>query len=30
MAYSLGMDHVRYDYCYPKWGMDLTLSLIHI
>ena len=24
MAYSLGMDHVRYDYCFPKWDMDLT------
>lgn len=27
MAYSQGMDHVRYDYCYPKWGMDLTHPL---
>ena len=24
LATSLGMDHVRYDYCFPKWGMDLT------
>lgn len=24
MAYSQGMDHVRYDYCFPKWDMDLT------
>ena len=24
MAYSQGMDHVRYDYCYPKWDMDLS------
>lgn len=26
MAYSQGMDHVRYDYCFPKWDMDLTHS----
>jgi len=26
-AYRQGMDHVRYDYCYPKWGMDLTHPL---
>lgn len=24
MAYNQGMDHVRYDYCFPKWDMDLT------
>jgi len=24
MAYRQGMDHVRYDYCFPKWDMDLT------
>ena len=24
LAYEQGMDHVRYDYCFPKWGMDLT------
>ena len=24
MAYSQGMDHVRYDYRYPKWGIDAT------
>jgi len=24
MACSQGMDHVRYDYCFPKWDMDLT------
>ena len=24
LAYGQGMDHVRYDYCFPKWGMDLT------
>ena len=24
MAYNLGMNHVRYDYCFPKWDMDLT------
>ena len=27
MAYSLGMDHVRYDYRYPDWDMDLTHPL---
>ena len=26
-TYSLGMDHVRYDYCYPLWGMDLSHPL---
>jgi bidirectional [NiFe] hydrogenase diaphorase subunit len=24
LAYSQGMDHVRYDYVFPKWGMDIT------
>jgi bidirectional [NiFe] hydrogenase diaphorase subunit len=24
MALNLGMDHVRYDYFFPKWEMDLT------
>jgi bidirectional [NiFe] hydrogenase diaphorase subunit len=24
LACSLGMDHVRYEYCYPKWGVDTT------
>ena len=24
LAMEQGMDHVRYDYCFPKWGMDLT------
>ena len=24
MAYNQGMDHVRYDYCFPQWDMDLT------
>jgi len=24
LAYSQGMDHVRYDYIFPKWGMDIT------
>lgn len=24
MAYSQGMDHVRYEYCHPKWGIDAT------
>ena len=24
LAYEQGMEHVRYDYCFPKWGMDLT------
>ena len=24
LAYSLGMDHVRYDYIFPKWNVDLT------
>jgi len=24
LAYSQGMEHVRYDYCFPKWGVDNT------
>ena len=24
LAYSQGMDHVRYDYCFPKWDVDNT------
>jgi bidirectional [NiFe] hydrogenase diaphorase subunit len=27
LAYSLGMEHVRYDYCFPKWKVDLTHRL---
>lgn len=27
LAYSLGMDHVRYDYCHPKWSVDATHRL---
>lgn len=27
MAYSLGIDHVRFDYCYPKWEMDMSHPL---
>lgn len=27
MAYTLGMDHVRYDYCHPQWSMDLSHPL---
>ena len=27
LAYSQGMDHVRYDYCYPKWNIDATHRL---
>jgi len=27
LAYSLGIDHVRYDYTFPKWGMDITHRL---
>ena len=26
-AYQLGMDHVRYDYCYPKWEVDASHRL---
>src|ERR1039458_8163607 len=24
LACSHGMDHVRYEYCFPKWGVDIT------
>ncbi len=24
LAYTQGMDHVPYDYCYPKWEVDIT------
>ena len=24
LAYQQGMDHVRYDYCYPKWEVDAS------
>src|SRR5512141_2947865 len=24
LAYGLGMDHVRYDYCHPQWGVDAS------
>ena len=27
LAYSLGMDHVRFDYLFPKWDVDNTHSL---
>jgi len=27
LAYSLGMEHVRYDYTFPKWGVDTTHRL---
>ncbi len=27
LAYELGMDHVRYDYQFPKWGVDITHPL---
>jgi bidirectional [NiFe] hydrogenase diaphorase subunit len=27
LAYSQGMDHVRYEYCFPKWEVDDTHSL---
>jgi len=27
LAYGLGMDHVRYDYTFPKWGVDTTHRL---
>lgn len=27
LAYSLGMDHVRYDYRFPKWEVDITHRL---
>ena len=27
LAYSQGMDHVRYEYCFPKWEVDDTHPL---
>jgi len=30
LAYSQGMDHVRYEYRFPKWGVDLTHPLFGI
>ncbi len=27
LAYTEGMDHVRYDYCFPKWDVDVTNKL---
>ena len=27
LAYSHGMEHVRYDYCFPKWTVDVTHRL---
>ncbi len=27
LGYSQGMDHVRYDYCTPKWSVDATHRL---
>lgn len=27
LAYSQGMDHVRYEYTFPKWGVDATHRL---
>jgi bidirectional [NiFe] hydrogenase diaphorase subunit len=24
LGYTQGVDHVRYDYVFPKWGMDIT------
>ncbi len=27
LAYGQGMDHVRYDYCYPKWEVDASHRL---
>lgn len=24
LASAHGMDHVRYEYCFPKWGMDIS------
>ena len=30
LAFSLGMDHVRYDYIFPKWNVDLTHRMFGI
>jgi bidirectional [NiFe] hydrogenase diaphorase subunit len=27
LAYSQGMDHVRYEYCFPRWDVDNTHGL---
>ena len=27
LAFTQGMDHVRYDYCFPKWEVDVTHRL---
>jgi bidirectional [NiFe] hydrogenase diaphorase subunit len=27
LAYSQGMDHVRYEYTFPKWSLDTTHNL---
>jgi NADH dehydrogenase/NADH:ubiquinone oxidoreductase 75 kD subunit (chain G) len=27
LAYRQGMDHVRYEYCFPKWEVDVTHKL---
>jgi bidirectional [NiFe] hydrogenase diaphorase subunit len=27
LAYTQGMDHVRYEYCFPKWEVDVTHKL---
>jgi bidirectional [NiFe] hydrogenase diaphorase subunit len=27
LAYGQGMDHVRYEYCFPKWEVDVTHKL---
>ena len=28
LAYSQGMDHVRYDYCFPKWNVDVDAPAV--
>lgn len=30
LAAGLGMDHVRYDYCFPRWGVDATHRFLGI
>ena len=27
LAYANGMDHVRYEYLFPKWSVDITHQL---
>ena len=27
LAYGLGLEHVRYDYTFPRWGVDITHRL---